>query len=100
MRLQSPSSAAATKAAVAAAATASAAAAATIEQPTISLRRRPTVSGPASIAAEPTVPGHEAPTIASTPAVRAAAIEAWLPSEDDILPPHPTRRGRTFRRAR
>jgi len=68
-------------------------AAASAEQPTIPLRRRP-VAVPAP-APEPDV---APPPLAGARTI--TTVEAWLPSDDDILPRRAARRGRSFRRVR
>lgn len=70
------------------------------EQPTIALRRRPIASGPAAVAPAPTqeTTAPVAPPAAAGRSV--AVVEAWLPSDDDILPRRPAGRRRAFRRGR
>jgi hypothetical protein len=70
------------------------------EQPTIALRRRPIASGPASVAP---APAQETTAPVAPPAAASrslAVVEAWLPSDDDILPRRPAGRRRAFRRGR
>jgi hypothetical protein len=79
---------------------ASAAVPAALEQPTIALRRRPITSAPAPASTAAPAPSSDAAP-ASTPAPRPVVnVTAWLPSDDDILPPRQIRRRSSWRRAR
>jgi hypothetical protein len=73
---------------------------AALEQPTIAMRRRPVVAGPASVSSITTDPPTEAAP-APAPATRVLMdVAAWTPRDDDILPPRQMRRRRAWRLSR